>query len=78
MHEAIAAGCDRNEAIFRCRAEGVKLEAIAREMGGITRERIRQICNMVAGRIALAKLIEELKEENNEGRSSDNGSNTPG
>lgn len=52
MRDAIAAGMDRNAAIFACRAEGVTLEEIAAEFG-VTRERVRQICNAHASVIAL-------------------------
>jgi hypothetical protein len=53
MHHAIESGVDRNRAIFQARAEGVTLERLAQEVGGLTRERIRQICNQVAKDIAM-------------------------
>lgn len=48
----IDAGADRNEAVFEARATGLELEAIAREIG-VTRERVRQICEITAFKIAL-------------------------
>lgn len=62
MHKAIAAGIDRNIAIFNCRSEGVHLERIAQEFD-ITRERVRQICERVAMNMAIEKLTEEMRRE---------------
>lgn len=47
MNLTIAAGGNRDNAIFNCRAAGVKLREISEEIG-CTRERIRQICAQVA------------------------------
>lgn len=56
MRAALAAGADRDACIFAARAEGVVLEDIAAEIG-VTRERIRQICNAHAQLIALRGLM---------------------
>lgn len=56
MRAAIAAGSDRNAAIFAARADGVNLEEIGAEIG-VTRERVRQICNAYAQLIALKGLM---------------------
>jgi len=56
MRADIAAGNDRDAAVFACRAEGVTLEEIAAEFG-VTRERIRQICNTHAQTIAIKGLM---------------------
>lgn len=56
MHANIAGGMSRNAAVFQARASGVHLELLASEFG-LTRERIRQLCNMEAQRIALEGLL---------------------
>jgi hypothetical protein len=56
MREAIASGSDRNAAIFECRAEGVGLDDIG-AVFGISRERVRQICNDYAGKVAIEQLM---------------------
>jgi hypothetical protein len=56
LRGAVASGADRNAAIFECRAEGVALEEIA-EVFGVSRERVRQVCNDYAGKIAIEQLM---------------------
>lgn len=58
MREKLAAGEDRDACIFAARAEGVTLETIAVEFG-ITRERVRQICNAYAQTIALRSIVNQ-------------------
>ena len=58
MMADIAAGVDRNEAIFKARAKGVTLNEIS-ECFNITRERVRQICTKQAEIIALQSLLGE-------------------
>lgn len=58
MAADIAAGVDRNEAIFKARAKGVTLNEIS-DCFDITRERVRQICSKQAEIIALQKLVGE-------------------
>jgi hypothetical protein len=58
MMADIAAGVERNEAIFKARAKGVTLNEIS-ECFNITRERVRQICTKQAELIALQKLLGE-------------------
>jgi hypothetical protein len=56
MRAALAAGEDRDAAIFAARAGGCNLEEIAKEFD-ITRERVRQICNAHAQSIVLKGLV---------------------
>jgi DNA-directed RNA polymerase specialized sigma24 family protein len=49
MMSEIAAGKDRNRSIFEARMLGLSLESIGQELG-VTRERIRQICDAEAFR----------------------------
>jgi hypothetical protein len=56
LREDLAAGAERDPTIFACRAEGVPLEDIGGEIG-VTRERVRQICDMYAQTIVLRKLV---------------------
>jgi len=56
MRAALASGANRDACIFAARAEGVTLEDIAKEIG-VTRERVRQICNAHAQLIALKGLM---------------------
>ncbi len=58
MMADIAAGVDRNEAIFKARAKGVTLQEIS-DCFGVTRERVRQICAKQAEIIVLEKLAGE-------------------
>ncbi len=58
MRADIAAGMDRNQAIFEARAKGLGLEEIADEFN-ITRERVRQIAFKWAETLALKELIEK-------------------
>jgi DNA-directed RNA polymerase sigma subunit (sigma70/sigma32) len=62
MLEQINAGQPRNYAIFETRATGVSLQRIG-DCFGVTRERIRQICEKVAVEVALGKSISEPKED---------------
>lgn len=55
LRASVAAGADRNACIFAARADGVSLEEIGAEFG-LTRERIRQICNAYAQEVALRNL----------------------
>lgn len=57
MKHQIDGGKDRNEAIFECRAGGVSLERIGQHFG-VTRERIRQICDETAYRLASASVLD--------------------
>jgi hypothetical protein len=52
--EAIAAGENRNEVIFRLRAQGISLEKIGKHFN-ITRERVRQIFDAMALKKSLEK-----------------------
>ena len=54
MHSEIRNGIDRNRAIFNARAQGIQLEKLAAEFG-VTRERVRQICEDVAYAIAVSE-----------------------
>lgn len=54
MHREIEAGKARNTAMFEARALGISLERIAGEFG-LTRERVRQICDAEAIRIIAEK-----------------------
>lgn len=56
MHQNIADGMERNEAIFLARAEGATLDQLGQEFC-ISRERIRQICNDHAEKLALIKMV---------------------
>jgi hypothetical protein len=58
MVAAIEGGKDRNEAIFEARMLSIGLEDIASRFG-ITRERVRQICDKVAFDKAVALKISE-------------------
>jgi DNA-directed RNA polymerase sigma subunit (sigma70/sigma32) len=56
MLEQIAAGRERDAAVFEARALGAALEDIGRAIG-VTRERVRQICDQHAFRAAAGRLL---------------------
>lgn len=56
FRQSIANGEERNAVIFAARAAGVSLKEIGDELG-VTRERIRQVCNEHAKRLAIAGLL---------------------
>jgi DNA-directed RNA polymerase sigma subunit (sigma70/sigma32) len=58
MLEQIAAGRERDAAIFEARALGAALEDIGRAIG-VTRERVRQICDHHAFKAATGRLLAE-------------------
>lgn len=60
MLEQIAAGRDRDAAVFEARSLGASLEDIGRAIG-VTRERVRQICDQQAFQAATARMISETK-----------------
>jgi hypothetical protein len=59
MLEQIATGRDRDLAIFDARALGATLEEIGRAIG-VTRERVRQICDQHAFKAAAARMTSDL------------------
>jgi DNA-directed RNA polymerase sigma subunit (sigma70/sigma32) len=56
MLEQIAGGRERDAAVFEARALGVALEDIGRAIG-VTRERVRQICDHYAFRAATERMM---------------------
>jgi DNA-binding Lrp family transcriptional regulator len=56
----ISTGADRNEVIFKTRHAGLTLEIMGQHFG-ITRERIRQICDMVAFQRSLERQTEAVQ-----------------
>jgi hypothetical protein len=58
MLEQIAAGRDRDAAVFEARSLGVALDEIGRAIG-LTRERVRQICDQHAFKSAAARMVSE-------------------
>jgi hypothetical protein len=56
MLEQIAAGRQRDAAVFEARALGASLEDIGRAVG-VTRERVRQICDQHAFKAAAGRLV---------------------
>lgn len=56
MLEQIAGGRERDAAVFEARAHGAGLEDIGRAIG-VTRERVRQICDSYAFKAATDRLV---------------------
>ena len=56
MLEQIAGGRERDAAVFEARALGVALEDIGRAIG-VTRERVRQICDQYAFKAATDRMV---------------------
>jgi len=58
MLEQIAGGRERDAAVFEARALGAALEDIGRAIG-VTRERVRQICDHYAFKSATGRMVED-------------------
>ena len=56
MLEQIAGGRERDAAVFEARALGAALDDIGRAIG-VTRERVRQICDHYAFKTATNRLV---------------------
>jgi DNA-directed RNA polymerase sigma subunit (sigma70/sigma32) len=62
MLEQIAGGRERDAAVFEARALGAALEDIGRAIG-VTRERVRQICDHYAFKSATGRMVEDATSQ---------------